>query len=482
MQLLEDDIQFNASAPGPVLGSSAQIVGVPGLQMFHYWWVTHFPIGVTVSGPILVRNVPDVLNATNYVIVAGQPSIGALTYDLLRTGGPRLPSGTANIGLAIGLTSPNFSDQGTPPSSYSLAGLSFGAPVSGHINLNNRDYAQPTLVVSPFQLGVTSLIFPDGSSQSTAAANPYSWQQDVQANFHNLIDVGSVEFDIAGASNSMFVALNSSSQLVVVPPNSLSRLIIAQSGQTYIGVDSGNMATAGAKTASLVVSWPSDSTNTGFATLYLFNNAAACQFVIETGSNSQKGVILFLPGSAGTRWAIQTTGSTTTPANCFFVSSGPISAIPVFLINSAGDIGIGLGNTSPTHQLQLSTDDAAKTTTSTWTTTSDIRTKRNVRPLEGGMKVIAELEPIVAEFNGNALTREGSRVVSFDPEKLGEVLPHSVSTVRTKLRPEDLEETSIKKVNIHEVIFHLILAVQQLSQQEQQLSQQIKKLQVKKPV
>ena len=304
--------------------------------------------------------------------------------------------------------------------------------------------------------------FGGGGGGSANLGQIYNWQQDVQANFHQILNLASVTFNIAGAANPMSVALNTSSQLVVVPPNGLSRLIIAQSGQTYIGVDSGNMATAGAKLASLVVTFPSDSTLTGQSVLYLYNGSVNCSLTIETGPGNQRSRILFITGSASLRYSIQTTGVSTSggPTNSFYIAND-FGTAPILLINSAGNIGIGLGTTSPTHQLQLSTDDAAKTTTSTWTTTSDIRTKRKVRPLEGGMKVIAALEPIEAEFNGNALTPEGSRVVSFDPEKLSKILPHSVSSVRAKLRSEDVEETDIQNVNIHEVIFHLILAVQQ---------------------
>jgi hypothetical protein len=39
---------------------------------------------------------------------------------------------------------------------------------------------------------------------------------------------------------------------------------------------------------------------------------------------------------------------------------------------------LGLGMTNPTYQLQLSTDSAAKPSTTTWTTTSDVRLKTNI--------------------------------------------------------------------------------------------------------
>ena len=47
-----------------------------------------------------------------------------------------------------------------------------------------------------------------------------------------------------------------------------------------------------------------------------------------------------------------------------------------------GRVGIGTGN--PTHRLELSTDDAAKPGTNTWTVVSDIRMKQNIHPYKDG--------------------------------------------------------------------------------------------------
>ena len=133
-----------------------------------------------------------------------------------------------------------------------------------------------------------------------------------------------------------------------------------------------------------------------------------------------------------------------------------------FRILGNGWVGIG-NNPSPVHLLQLFVDDAAKPGTNTWTIVSDIRTKRNVERLVGGLDIINALEPIVSQYNGKAQTPEGARVVSLDPAKLRQILPYAVSSARGKLDPEDAEETDILGVNTHEILYHLVLAVQQLS-------------------
>jgi hypothetical protein len=124
---------------------------------------------------------------------------------------------------------------------------------------------------------------------------------------------------------------------------------------------------------------------------------------------------------------------------------------------------VGIGTTTPTYQLQLSTDSAAKPSTNTWTIASDVRLKQNVRPLEGGLEIISQIVPIDAEYNGLHGTPKGQRVVSFVVEELRKILPGCVPSHRGKLNAEDGEDTEILDFNSHEILFHLILAVQQLN-------------------
>lgn len=56
-------------------------------------------------------------------------------------------------------------------------------------------------------------------------------------------------------------------------------------------------------------------------------------------------------------------------------ASGAVPTTAMF-INSSGQVGIG--NTTPSYQLQLSTDSAAKPSTNTWTISSDERLKENI--------------------------------------------------------------------------------------------------------
>jgi hypothetical protein len=124
-------------------------------------------------------------------------------------------------------------------------------------------------------------------------------------------------------------------------------------------------------------------------------------------------------------------------------------------------MNLGIGGI-PSHQLELTTDSAAKPTTNAWTITSDARVKQNSKWLEGGLDIINQLHPVEAEYNGLHNTPAGQRVVSFVVEELRKILPGCVSSHKGRLRDGE-EETDILDFNSHEILFHLILAVQQLS-------------------
>ena len=181
MAVLSEQFQITAPGPDAVMGISAQITGPPGLATYYYWWTANYPIGLSVvSAPLLVRGAPSPLTVANHVTITGQPALGATSYDLLRTNSPQLPSSNLNnIAIAAALPSPTFQDVGNAPIPYDIIGLAAGAPVSEFITLNNRDFAKPTLVLSPFGLaspGVSltagGITFPDGSTQTTAGQTP----------------------------------------------------------------------------------------------------------------------------------------------------------------------------------------------------------------------------------------------------------------------------------------------------------------------
>jgi hypothetical protein len=92
----------------------------------------------------------------------------------------------------------------------------------------------------------------------------------------------------------------------------------------------------------------------------------------NTGSNNMESLI----SSAGSNTYINGTfvgiGTTTPKEKLDVVGNLKVSNAGYIMSNLA----IGLSN--PTYQLQLSTDSAAKPSSTTWTTTSDVRLKNNI--------------------------------------------------------------------------------------------------------
>jgi hypothetical protein len=136
-------------------------------------------------------------------------------------------------------------------------------------------------------------------------------------------------------------------------------------------------------------------------------------------------------------------------------------ATVLMTLTYTGKLGIG-SSVGSTYDLQMMNDSAGKPTTTTWINLSDSRLKRNIRDLEGGLEIISKLRPIVAEYNGLAGLPIGQRVVSFLAQEIREILPFTVNTQRLKLKSEDPEESDVLDFNMHEVLFHLVLAVKQL--------------------
>jgi hypothetical protein len=97
------------------------------------------------------------------------------------------------------------------------------------------------------------------------------------------------------------------------------------------------------------------------------------------------------------------------------------------------------------------------------TSPSDIRIKQNVRDLVGGLPIIERIRMREAEYNGLAGYQKGKRIVSPVAQELEEVLPTAIEPFKMKLHTEDKEQTDILTFDPWEIVWHMLLAVQQLS-------------------
>ena len=133
---------------------------------------------------------------------------------------------------------------------------------------------------------------------------------------------------------------------------------------------------------------------------------------------------------------------------------------PRFYVNSSGNVGIG--TTSPSYQLQLSTDSAAKPTSALWTIASDERIKENINSYTKGLNELLKINPITYDYNGLGGFKKGKGGVGIIAQEIAEILPDSVSSIKGKLNETDEEEIDILNFNGHELTYILINAVKEL--------------------
>lgn len=131
---------------------------------------------------------------------------------------------------------------------------------------------------------------------------------------------------------------------------------------------------------------------------------------------------------------------------------------------------VAVGNASATHVFQLTgSDDAAKTTTTLWTVTSDSRIKRNIRDVEEALPIINALRPrkfnYIPEFVSDK--KELNTVTDyygFVADEVEAVMSSCVKTGRGKVDTDPMNPIeNLKELNPHNMVVLLFKAVQELS-------------------
>ena len=123
-----------------------------------------------------------------------------------------------------------------------------------------------------------------------------------------------------------------------------------------------------------------------------------------------------------------------------------------------GNVGIGM--TGAGYQLQLSTNSAGKPTSSTWTITSDSRTKTNVESYGHGLDLVRQVKLVTYQYNGVANTPAGENGVGVVAQDFQQVFPNSVKPF-TVIDTAGANE-SYFGVDLHELFIANVGAVQQL--------------------
>lgn len=141
-------------------------------------------------------------------------------------------------------------------------------------------------------------------------------------------------------------------------------------------------------------------------------------------------------------------------------------------ITSAGNVGIG--TSSPSYQLQLSTNSAAKPTSNVWTVASDERVKTVTGEYTKGLDAVCSLRPVTYKYNGKAgFVADGSENISIIAQEAMEAFPECIGTFSAKLNETDEEETELLNWDGHALTFALVNAIKELKAQNEDLRTRI---------
>ena len=134
---------------------------------------------------------------------------------------------------------------------------------------------------------------------------------------------------------------------------------------------------------------------------------------------------------------------------------------------------VGIGTTLPVHQLELSTDSAAKPTSGAWTIVSDKRLKKDIEPFNDGLNVLMKINPVKYRLNGKAGTPKDKEGISVIAQKMKDIAPYTVNSYNAKLEPTDKEETELLNFDSSPLTFVLINAIKEQQKQIDNLNSEL---------
>lgn len=120
---------------------------------------------------------------------------------------------------------------------------------------------------------------------------------------------------------------------------------------------------------------------------------------------------------------------------------------------------VGIGTSSPSALLQLSSDNAVKPSTSTWTIGSDQRLKKDVHSFTDGWNVLKYINPVWFTYNGEAETPLGETSMGTIAQDLQKVAPYMVSS--WKYSDDKGKATEYLAANYHALFFILTNTVKE---------------------
>ena len=145
-------------------------------------------------------------------------------------------------------------------------------------------------------------------------------------------------------------------------------------------------------------------------------------------------------------------------------------------IDNSGNVGIGVA--APSYQLELSTNSAAKPSSTLWTATSDERVKKNIESIDSAVALdkIMSLRPVSFNFIDDYChchsIAEDSKHYNFIAQEVENVFPECVVDVGQQLyshnhdhhdgHDEEPVVENLKGLDAHAINIHMLSAIQEL--------------------
>lgn len=144
---------------------------------------------------------------------------------------------------------------------------------------------------------------------------------------------------------------------------------------------------------------------------------------------------------------------------------------------TSGSYHVGIGTNNPSHQLQLSTDDAAKLGTATWTVISDMRLKKNIEPYTDGLSTLMNIQPVWFNYNGMAGTNDSKQFVGVLAQDMQKIAPYTVG--KHTFIGEDKSKQDYLSFDANSLFYISINAIKEQQKQIEDKETKIKELEAK---
>jgi len=145
------------------------------------------------------------------------------------------------------------------------------------------------------------------------------------------------------------------------------------------------------------------------------------------------------------------------------------------IINGSGSGMVGIGTNGPSFQLELSTNSAAKPTSSAWTVSSDARLKKDVSDFNDGLNIIKKIHPVWFNYNGKAGMPLEERGVGTIAQEIQKIAPYMIK--EWIYEDENHEKEKYLGVDYGAMDFVLINAIKEQQQQIDSKNEMITKQQ-----